>query len=380
MIIWNTGWNRQKRMGRRSADIALSETGRQLQSQKTELKENQLSDQARREKSWLCVRFEKHCFSGRSRKGVPRNMTKNLLCGSWWSSTVETRWTLFTTQRESFNRESAFGSASGGQDEFLEWRKISLWSWNTEQLWKISSSQSTLSIPSPRGMISRDSCMPHETRNSWGTSGHVFEGLPAGGQLSSRIQRNWHHLPADGDKVIQDILWNMEKEWDESRIVSATPTPRFAKRLGTWNLFASYWRNFFSKWYSGNAEVFHLGTASRKIHRLSRPSVLVGQLQDRSVVDQRSGDCNLNRRSYDVAVDWRESSPWLWNAWCQDTILWGRLSLFRTSEEGRLLTWSMSIFGPPELVKLHKVHQICSKIAYMMMTFRISTQDGTELY
>ena len=39
-----------------------------------------------------------------------------------------------------------------------------------------------MSILSPRGMISRDSGLPHHTRNSLGASGHVFEGLPAGGE------------------------------------------------------------------------------------------------------------------------------------------------------------------------------------------------------
>ena len=35
------------------------------------------------------------------------------------------------------------------------------------------------SIPSPRGMISRDSGLPHNTRNSMGTSRYVFEDPPA---------------------------------------------------------------------------------------------------------------------------------------------------------------------------------------------------------
>ena len=59
-----------------NADIALSETARQLQSQRMELHQvNQLSDQAQREKSWLCEELEKkkHIFSGRSCQGLPRN-------------------------------------------------------------------------------------------------------------------------------------------------------------------------------------------------------------------------------------------------------------------------------------------------------------------
>ena len=39
----------------RNADIALYDTGRQLQSQRIKLYQaNQLTDQTRREKSWLC--------------------------------------------------------------------------------------------------------------------------------------------------------------------------------------------------------------------------------------------------------------------------------------------------------------------------------------
>ena len=41
------------------------------------------------------------------------------------------------------------------------------------------------SIPSPRGMVSRNSCLQPDTRNSLGTSGHVFEGLLARGEPSS---------------------------------------------------------------------------------------------------------------------------------------------------------------------------------------------------
>ena len=53
----------------RDADITLYETGMQLQSQRLELyRANQLTDQTRREKSWLCEELEmkKQSFSGRS--------------------------------------------------------------------------------------------------------------------------------------------------------------------------------------------------------------------------------------------------------------------------------------------------------------------------
>ena len=47
-----------------------------------------------------------------------------------------------------------------------------------------------MSIPSPRGMIRRDSCLPHDTRNSMGTSGKVFESLPARDGPSSAFFEN----------------------------------------------------------------------------------------------------------------------------------------------------------------------------------------------
>ena len=44
-----------------------------------------------------------------------------------------------------------------------------------------------VSIPNPRGMIGRDPCLQPDTRNSLGTSGHVFEGLLARGEPSSAL-------------------------------------------------------------------------------------------------------------------------------------------------------------------------------------------------
>ena len=46
----------------------------------------------------------------------------------------------------------------------------------------------TLIIPSPGGMLSRDSGLPHDTRNTVGTSGNVFERLPAPEGPSSTLK------------------------------------------------------------------------------------------------------------------------------------------------------------------------------------------------
>ena len=57
-----------------------------------------------------------------------------------------------------------------------------------------------VNIPSPRGLTSHDSCLQLATRNSLGTSGHVFEGSVLEvnhRQHSAKIQRIWHRLLAD---------------------------------------------------------------------------------------------------------------------------------------------------------------------------------------
>ena len=52
----------------------------------------------------------------------------------------------------------------------------------------------TMSIPSPRGMTSRDSCLQLATRNSFGTTGHVFEDLLAPDEPSSAFFGNSNNL------------------------------------------------------------------------------------------------------------------------------------------------------------------------------------------
>ena len=46
-----------------------------------------------------------------------------------------------------------------------------------------------MSIPSPRGMLSRDSCLQLDTRNSYGTSGNVFENLLAPNEPSAALRK-----------------------------------------------------------------------------------------------------------------------------------------------------------------------------------------------
>ena len=58
-----------------------------------------------------------------------------------------------------------------------------------------------MSITSPRGMISRDSCLQLVTRTSDGTSGHVFEGLLARGEPSSALFENSKNLASSSCRL-----------------------------------------------------------------------------------------------------------------------------------------------------------------------------------
>ena len=134
---------------RRHADIALHETGMQLQSQRMELSSGKSIDWPNskgKELAMWRIRHEKRCFSGRSCKKLPINLRiTNLQCRSWKSSTIEAWWALNAKGRESFYSESACGWDSGiaRQGEFLERCTRILWSWNCEPLWIIPRSQST---------------------------------------------------------------------------------------------------------------------------------------------------------------------------------------------------------------------------------------------
>ena len=62
------------------------------------------------------------------------------------------------------------------------------------------------SVPSPRGMISRDSCLQIATQNSLGTSGHAC--CRNHREHSAEIPKFGHRLLADRSQLIQAKLWN----------------------------------------------------------------------------------------------------------------------------------------------------------------------------
>ena len=70
-------------------------------------------------------------------------------------------------------------------------------------------------VPSPRTVLCRDSGLPHNTRNNMGTSGNVFERLPAQEGQHSTLFNNSKNLAFSSQKNRDQML----KEFRRSRRV-----------------------------------------------------------------------------------------------------------------------------------------------------------------
>ena len=86
-----------------------------------------------------------------------------------------------------------------------------------------------LNIPSPRGMLSRDSGLPLDTRNSMGTSGSGFESLPAREGPSSALFENPLNLASSSCGLGSGTAGYNMKTWQRSEtraaeFVNANPT------------------------------------------------------------------------------------------------------------------------------------------------------------
>ena len=120
---------------------------------------------------------------------------------------------------------------------------------------------------------------------------------------------------------------------------------------------------------------------------------------DHNAPDQRSWDCKVNWRDYDIAIDCGANRfPWLRYAWCDDCVCIEKTSRQACSlphkgkcrtaawdttdshEEDKLRTWSMSISVQLEPMKRYKDSQTCSQEVYRMTTSKISSLDGIKLY
>ena len=139
-----------------------------------------------------------------------------------------------------------------------------------------------MSLPSPRGMISRESCLKSDTRNSLGTSGHVFEGLPARGETSSALLENFQGIVASSSSRLNPI--DVGKIAEQRKVLRkeppdpTIPTPRFARKVATWNPLYRAGRTYFQNCLMQNPrnQILEL----HFVPRLHRRPMFEGQFQD----------------------------------------------------------------------------------------------------
>ena len=221
-------------------------------------------------------------------------------------------------ERNLDDRESNDGSDSGitEQSEFLVRCKRIFTILNQEAALERSHVPGkTSTILGPRTFPRCNSGLPGDTLNGTGIAGNVFSNdhlLKKDCLLrSSAIQRIWH-LPLR--ELRPDTI-----ETDKDK--RASGMKRVNRSIRRFNHFTSkaevepvesYWWNLFSQWYDGSSENSYYGTDSWNISWLYGVSKLESQLQkwslstsssrssDHYALDQRSWDCKINWRTYDI--------------------------------------------------------------------------------
>ena len=109
-------------------------------------------------------------------------------------------------------------------------------------------------------------------------------------------------------------------------------------------------------------------------------------------MDQRSGDGEINRRSYDVAVNWRNTFSWFRYAWCEDSVYVEKDYLqFQSQkeeshfEEHRAQKHDRILRGRQIAYMIHDHFQATRAFDVVQgisdrMTFKSSIQDGTRFF
>ena len=256
-----------------NSDDALNETNQQLEPQRLEFfQANQWADQAQRENSRLFGELSTKNRIYKQNRATDCQEIEALrrICGK--------RVRQLRIDGLSMQQEETPSTVNQLLSKFRNYRtrwipstdekELILWSWDSEQLWNVTHSQSTLRIQSLGGMISRDSCLPHNTRNSMGTPRNVFEDPPAQGGRSSAFFENPSWLASFSCGLGSGSTGNTVKHEEGVRREpqsSVKPTLRFSRNFENLGTFLSYWRNLFSKLYDGSSEVFYLWIAFRKV-------------------------------------------------------------------------------------------------------------------
>ena len=96
-------------------------------------------------------------------------------------------WIVYASKEGSYYSQSTIDSNAGcTEDAFLRCKRVSRWDNSSGA----SHVPSPLTVPSPRGMPSLDSGLPHDTRNVLGTSGNVSESPAREGPPSALFENS----------------------------------------------------------------------------------------------------------------------------------------------------------------------------------------------
>ena len=269
-----------------------------------------------------------------------------------------------------------------------------------------------MSIPSPTGMGSRDSCLQLDTHNSLGTSGHVFEDLPARGEPSSALFENSKNLapssgrlsPTDAGKTAEQKE-GLRKEPQNHAI----PTPRFARKFLNLESCTSCRKNLSSKLSDGKSEESDLGPAlfpdtsnfqcwktnfKTEVCSCSGcPTIALLWIKEVEVaksVDDLMTSQSSEGRDFTVfemlgakiASSLKRIISDLTRT-SEEEFVTKSKPLKRTTdlyEEDTLLIWCMTNFEQSALKMQLLIYQIFSLIPYKETTFKISIQGGIKLY
>ena len=140
---------------------------------------NQLSDQTPKKKSWLCEELDirnKAFQEDRARDCREIDESRSICCAE--ADRARQSYDELSTQQEEnpFTANQLMVHIQELQDTVNSWN-------DSQDFYDPETASSSglshvpsqpVSVPSPRGMVSRDSCLQPETRNSIGTSGNVF--------------------------------------------------------------------------------------------------------------------------------------------------------------------------------------------------------------
>ena len=121
-------------------------------------------------------------------------------------------------------------------------------------------------VPSPKGMISSDSCLSHNTRRSWGTSRNVFWRSTCSRRAISIILRESKEFDIIFFRIETSNTRNTMRHGEGLRREpqsSTKPTPRCTRKYKTWNplyhIEGTYSRNCMMEVWRYAISELHLG-------------------------------------------------------------------------------------------------------------------------